>query len=126
MDLKLLGKVFFFFSEQFPSDNVTVIGGTFCIALEKQFELERWIFVAAKSSAAGFHSELWNNDTGDDLSGALAQYSMYPLTFLAVLLHDRQSSFCGTPAAICSQPQNESDIPKAEPEQKPLQGSQFS
>lgn len=52
-----------------------------------------------KSSAAGFNSKLWNNDMGDDLSRALAQYSMYPLIFLAVLLHDRQSCYCGTPAS---------------------------
>lgn len=29
-----------------------------------------------KSSAAGFHSKLWNNDMGDDLCGALAQYNI--------------------------------------------------
>lgn len=45
-----------------------------------------------KSSAAGFHLELWNNDMRDDLSVALAQHSMYPLIFLAVLLHDHQDS----------------------------------
>jgi len=44
-----------------------------------------------KSPAADFHLELWNNDMRDDLSVALAQYSMYPLIFLAVLLHDHQS-----------------------------------
>lgn len=43
-----------------------------------------------KSSAAGFHLKVWNNDLGDDLISALAQYSMYPLIFLAVLLHERQ------------------------------------
>lgn len=56
-----------------------------------------------KSSAAGFHLELWNIDMGDDLSVALAQYSMYPLIFLAVLLHDHQFCYCGTPEAICCQ-----------------------
>lgn len=55
-----------------------------------------------KSSAAGFHSKLWNNDMGDDLCGAFAQYSMYPLIFLAVLLHDRQSCYCGTLDATIS------------------------
>lgn len=55
-----------------------------------------------KSSAADFHSKLWNNDKWDDLSGALTQYSMYPLIFLAALLHDHQSCYCGTPPAICS------------------------
>lgn len=55
-----------------------------------------------KSSAAGFHLKLWNNDMGDDLSGVLAQYSMYPLIFLAVLLHDHQSCYCGTLEAIFS------------------------
>lgn len=44
-----------------------------------------------KSSAAGCLLELWKNVMGDDLSVALAQYSMYPLIFLAVLLHDHQS-----------------------------------
>lgn len=50
------------------------------------------------------HLELWINDMGDDLSVALAQYSMYPLIFLAVLLHDHQSCYYGTPDAIYSQP----------------------
>lgn len=66
-----------------------------------------------KSSAAGFHSKLWNNDMGDDLSGALAQYSMYPLIFLAVLLHDHQSCYCGALEAIFSiihVDQNESGV----------------
>lgn len=51
----------------------------------------REFLLQQKSSAAGFQSKLWNNDMGDDLSRALAKYSMYPLIFLAVLLHERQS-----------------------------------
>lgn len=60
------------------------------VYLLRGFEWERFL-LQQKSSAAGFHSKLWNNDMGDDLSRALAQYSMYPLIFLAVLLHERQS-----------------------------------
>lgn len=53
-------------------------------------ELGRFL-LQQKSSAAGFHSKVWNNDLGDDLIRALAQYSMYPLIFLAVLLHECQT-----------------------------------
>lgn len=79
-----------------------VIGSRYCLPLRKGFEWEDGFLLQQKSSAAGFHSKLWNNDMGDDLNGALTQYSMYPLIFLAVLLHDHQSCYYKTPAAICS------------------------
>lgn len=78
-----------------------------------------------KSSATGFHSKLWNNDMGDDLSRALAQYSMYPLIFLAVPLHDRQSCYCGTPASVLSikhTDHNESGFTNTELEQNATLG----
>ncbi|TDH11612.1 hypothetical protein EPR50_G00062550 [Perca flavescens] len=41
-----------------------------------------------KSSAAGFHSKLWNNDMGDDLSGALTQYNIRLRVRAEYLEHD--------------------------------------
>lgn len=61
------------------------------VGLLKGFDWERWVFVAASIISSCFDSELWNNDSGGDVSVALAQYSMYPLIFLTVLLHDHQS-----------------------------------
>lgn len=84
------------------SSEMDVISSEHCLPLLKGFEWERWFLLQQKSSAAGSHSQLWNNDMRSDLSRALAQYSMYPLIFLAVLLHDRQSCYCGTPASVLS------------------------
>lgn len=73
--------------------NGLVSGGKCYLNLLKGFIGRNGFLLQQKSSAAGFQMELWKNDIGDDLSVALAQYSMYPLIFLAVLLHDHQSCF---------------------------------
>lgn len=85
------------------SSETDIICSKYCLPLLKGFWVGGVDFCCSKSRQQLVSTRSSGIDMGDDLSGALTQYSMYPLIFLAVLLHDHQSYYCGSPAAICSQ-----------------------
>lgn len=63
------------------------VPGRECCAFDGLLSGARQVFVAAKAAGRWFPLE----GLGDELIRALAQCSMYPLIFLAVLLHERRS-----------------------------------
>lgn len=84
-------------------DDVEMDGSRCCLPFSKGFEWEGWIFVYSKShqplvSTGSSGLMTWGTTSAVLL---LSTVCMHPLIFLAALLHDHQSCYCGTQAAIC-------------------------